>query len=130
MELTTHLRDALLALAQANPDDEILGVLGADGAGRVVAHEAVGLTESHPDHAVFTVDALDTARQSITDAGRAVVGIYHSHPHGFARPSERDRLLIGEGEVMVVIGLRSHTPEITGWRLTADRYRVVEEPLT
>lgn len=93
-------RAAIAAHAAAEWPREACGLLigyaDADGAVRVLrAEPAANLS---PDDDAFELDpALRLRLQREARAeGLAVVGHYHSHPHGGAEPSPRDRARAGE----------------------------------
>lgn len=93
------LRDAILAAAKAAHPGEccglIEGVRGGDMLRVTALHPARNL--SH-DAARFAIDPADhiAAQKAARAGGHAIVGCYHSHPHGRAKPSAAD--LAGAGE--------------------------------
>ena len=96
--LLESVRDGILAHARAGAPAEVCGILAG------VRRSGDGTTESrvethHPAENVAetprTRYAIDPREQlelmeQIEDAGREVVGFYHSHPSGPARPSATD----------------------------------------
>ena len=82
--------DAVLAEAAAAPGQEACGLLlGRNG--QIEAHLPTRNIATDPRTA-FEVDpaALLAAHRAARAGGPAVLGHYHSHPHGRAEPSEAD----------------------------------------
>lgn len=82
---------AAVAHARREAPRESCGVLG--GVGGVVSM-AQPVTNIASGDANFLLDPLEAARAelAIREAGLAVAGYYHSHPHGSLEPSEADRV--------------------------------------
>lgn len=95
---------AMLAAATAAHPDEACGLLlGEGGAIRL----APGAANVHPEPARhFEIDpaALIAAHKAARDGGPQVLGYWHSHPNGLARPSNTDRAMAsGDGRVWAII---------------------------
>lgn len=72
-------------------------------------------------------DALRQARAT----GQDLLGFYHSHPDGPARPSELDHEAAWPGRSYVVVSVSAgRVVELRSWRLSEDRARFVEETIT
>lgn len=116
LELSIADRDAMLAHARSTAV-EACGLLLGAGA-RV--ERAVPCANVAADPArFFEIDpaALIAAHRDARAGGPAVIGHYHSHPSGLARPSPRDAAdAAPDGSVWIVIA---------GGRLTA--WRAVEK---
>lgn len=55
-------------------------------------------------------------------AGEEVVGVYHAHPNGDARPTETDRAAAWPGLVHVIVAVAQAQPgEVAAWVLAADK---------
>jgi proteasome lid subunit RPN8/RPN11 len=97
--LPETLRAQILAEARAAAPRECCGlVLGSrDGeAARVTAlHQARNLADAADRFAIDPADQF-AAQRAARAAGIRIIGCYHSHPDGLARPSGRD--LEGAGE--------------------------------
>jgi proteasome lid subunit RPN8/RPN11 len=68
----------------------------------------------------FEIDpaVLLRAHKAARGGGPQVIGHYHSHPSGDARPSETDAAMAaGEGEYWIILG---HAGEILAWRAVRD----------
>jgi len=65
---------------------------------------------------------LFAAERTARGAGLEVVGVWHSHPAGGARPSETDRAAAFEGWSYVIVGLAGPEPELRSFRLRAGRF--------
>jgi proteasome lid subunit RPN8/RPN11 len=93
-QLTGHL-------AEAYPDEGCGLLIGREAANgiRITGIAISDNLAAEPAHR-FEIDTalhLRVQRQlRETDDGRAVVGLYHSHPNGLAEPSETDRAMAWE----------------------------------
>lgn len=122
----------LAALAEAEPDREICGLVeaGQGGAPRVVPLA----NRAEDPAAAFALDPADVlAALRRARAGGALLAVYHSHPHGDSGLSARDldqALCDGRpvlpGVDQVVISLRAGRTERVAWhRWDGARYRPV-----
>ncbi|KTG09454.1 peptidase [Haloprofundus marisrubri] len=67
-----------------------------------------------------TLEAIESAE----NAGRDVVGFYHSHPESPARPSETDRKeATWKGYVYLIVSPRND--EIRAWRWSGERFETL-----
>lgn len=73
----------------------IEGVVGEGRIGAVQLHPTPNLA-GEPDRFEIAPEAHFAALRAARGAGRAIIGCYHSHPNGIARPSAHD--LAGAGE--------------------------------
>jgi proteasome lid subunit RPN8/RPN11 len=95
--------DEILRLAVRDPVHEICGLLvGRDGVvERILPCRNVAIdTES-----AFEVDpaALFAAHRAARAGGAAILGHYHSHPNGLARPSPRDAAAAAAGSLWIIV---------------------------
>jgi proteasome lid subunit RPN8/RPN11 len=113
VRISSLLLARLRAEADASPDREVCGLLfGSEG----------GIDEALPTPNVsahladsFEIDpaALFAALRAERAGGPRVIGHYHSHPTGAARPSPRDAAAVGEvGRLWLILG----GGEVTLWR--------------
>ncbi|HKY18378.1 MAG TPA: M67 family metallopeptidase [Rhizomicrobium sp.] len=107
--LPEELRSAILEEARARHPRECCGLLegvrqGADF--RVTRLYPVRNLATAPDR--FEMDPQDqfAAHKSARARGHTVIGCYHSHPDGRARPSQRDLAGAGEENFLWVIAAR------------------------
>src|SRR4051794_38813390 len=113
--ISMRLRDDLRAAAAAS-DDEVCGLLlGRHGrVERAVACRNVAATPATR----FELDpvALLAAHRAARDGGPAVLGHYHSHPSGDARPSPRDAAdATPDGSIWLIVA----GDAVTAWRAVA-----------
>ncbi len=99
VELPAHLAARLRAEARAAAPRECCGLVEGVRAGdlvRVMALHPARNLDAAADR--FRIDPRDqfVAQRTARAHGRAIVGCYHSHPGGAARPSAAD--LAGAGE--------------------------------
>jgi proteasome lid subunit RPN8/RPN11 len=104
VEVTRTALAAMRAHAAAALPLEACGILLGGGA-RIT--EARAVANIHPAPAThFEIDpqALIDAHRAARAGGPAVIGYYHSHPHGPAAPSATDRAsAAGDGGVWAII---------------------------
>jgi len=103
--ISTTLCDRLLAGAAATPDHEVCGLLFGTPA-RI--DDAVTCANVAADtRTAFEIDpgALFGAHRAARAGGPAIIGCFHSHPGGNARPSARDAAAAaGDGSLWLIIG--------------------------
>ena len=111
VRLTPEDLQVIVGFAEAAYPEECCGLLsGAEEAGVVQVdgvHESENLAEEPARR--FEVDPALRLRlqRTLRGSGRGVVGIYHSHPDGPARPSPRDLDAAWEPDlVWLIIGVR------------------------
>jgi proteasome lid subunit RPN8/RPN11 len=107
--LPSSVRAQILNAAQATPDVEVCGLLTGRGDGDVT------VTAAHPVRNIastpanrFEIDPQDQfniLRRARAD-GLRVVGHYHSHPNGRAKPSTYDLAMAADADaVWCIVGL-------------------------
>ena len=114
LQISTVLHRRLLALAGDDPAREVCGLLlgGADVVEVIVeaANVAADPARAFEIDPRVQIDAVKAAR----GGGPRVIGCYHSHPSGVARPSQRDLEVAEMGSTWLIIA----GGEILGWRRT------------
>lgn len=120
-------RESMLAHAREVVPEEGCGLLGGT---RGDEHSAVAGV--HPAANVApapeTTYAIDpeeqlAAMEAVEEAGRDVVGFYHSHPRGPDEPSPTDRARASwPGYSYVIVSLAGETPSVGSWRWTGERF--------
>ena len=111
--ISRALLDRLLAEAAASPTREVCGLLYG-GPGDIRAALAAVNMSSHPTDS-FEIDpaAVFAAIRAERAGGPGVIGHYHSHPRGPARPSARDAAAALEpGRLWLILGAVG----ATAWR--------------
>jgi len=100
---------------------EVCGVLlGDDGTVRDVVPVVNRETESPRVRYQIAPEDLIRIQRDAREAGREIVGYYHSHPDHPARPSETDRRVaadgLSDGVIHVVVGVAEGVrTEATAW---------------
>jgi len=80
----------------------------------------------------YTIDPLDllNAERALDGSGKAIVGVFHSHPDNPARPSEFDRGHAWPGWHYILVSVVAGEPrEMRSWTLREDRSEFDEESL-
>lgn len=113
LTLTSVAHTAMLAAATRAAPREACGLLLGHG---THIHTAQPAANVHPDPAChFEIDpaALIAAHKAARAGGPQVLGYYHSHPNGLARPSATDRASApGDGRVWSIVA----AGRISFWR--------------
>lgn len=112
--ISRALHERLLALAAADPDREVCGLLfGAPD--RIEAIQPCANVSPNPEDS-FEIDpaALIAAHKAERGGGATIIGCYHSHPDGSAEPSARDVEGMDAGlAVWAIVG----GGRVAGWTL-------------
>ena len=115
--ISSDILGRIAAETKADPHREICGLLlGREG----TIEEARACRNVAADPATrFEIDpaALLAAHRAARSGGRAVIGCYHSHPSGSARPSPRDAAdAAPDGSLWLIASATA----ITAWCAVAD----------
>ena len=105
-----------IVAAAASPDAEICGLLF--GSADAIEHaEPCANVAADPAHS-FEIDprCLIAAHKAMREGGPALIGCYHSHPHGPAAPSPRDAEAAAPDDWLWLIAAQG---EVTAWRAVA-----------
>jgi proteasome lid subunit RPN8/RPN11 len=126
IELTRGAYDRVVSHAESGGEAEVCGVLagtrGTDGEPSVVtdARETENVAETprtryriDPEEQLATIEAIEAE-------GLDVVGFYHSHPAGPARPSETDAARATWSDYSYVICALDGHPFVGSWRWRGD----------
>jgi proteasome lid subunit RPN8/RPN11 len=117
--LPRRLVNRILYQAQSSPDAEICGLITAK-AGRPLRCIPVPNISDQPQQ-LFAMDPkrqIDALR-SMREQGEDLFGIYHSHPHSPAQPSDRDLQQVGYPDALyIIVSLNTRgVLEMRGFRL-------------
>lgn len=115
-------RRRLRELAEAAWPQEACGLIeGSVGPGpvRVAALHRLANVDAEPERG-YTIDpeAFLYLEHGARDRGRAIVGVWHSHPHGEATPSPRDLAQAWPGWSYLIAGVtKGRMTDLRCWRL-------------
>jgi proteasome lid subunit RPN8/RPN11 len=117
--LPRQLVNEILYQAQSSPDVEVCGLIaGKDG--RPLRAIAISNVSDQPER-LFAMDpgAQIDAQRRMREQGEELFGIYHSHPHSPAEPSETDLRQAGYPEALyIIVSLNTKgVLEMRGFRL-------------
>lgn len=121
VEISKTVLEAMSAAAQAAHPHEACGILLGDGA-RITQVLHTANVHPNPDtHFEIDPQALIDAHRAARERGAdAVLGYFHSHPTGPARPSATDAAMAArDGMIWAILG----GGELTFWRDTADGFQ-------
>jgi len=128
LSLPRSVYDEILAHADAGGDEEICGVLAGERGdvgetSRVeTLHRAENAAETPETR--YLIDPEEQLRiiDAIEDAGREVVGFYHSHPAGPPVPSDTDAERATWPGYSYAICLPGERPYLGSWRWTGEAF--------
>ncbi|MBT7284901.1 MAG: M67 family metallopeptidase [Rhodospirillaceae bacterium] len=107
IELPRNQRDVIATHVAADHPNEACGLLlGHKVGARFVVHQAVASQNiaDEPNHRFEIYPGLRLRLQKTArDGGDIIMGHYHSHPNGVARPSETDKAGIFEADLVWLI---------------------------
>ena len=121
-------RDEMVAHAREGAPEEVVGVLAGDrGADRSVVVRTLGADNAADTpgtrYEIAPVEELELLER-VEDAGKDVVGFYHSHPDGPLAPSAVDaRRAAWRGYSYLIVSLADDEPEVGSWRWTGEAFR-------
>ena len=113
LEVSSDVLDALLREAAEAHPRECCGILLGGGAAITASRAARNVHPTPETHFEIEPQALVDAHRAARQGGPQVIGYYHSHPNGLARPSDTDRAMAsGEGAIWAIIA----AGRVTFWR--------------
>lgn len=135
IELARRAYDGIVAHARDGGDAEVCGVLagthGTDGDPSVAArrYEAENVAETPRTRYRIDPEEQLALIEGIEADGLDVVGFYHSHPTGPARPSETDVARATWPDRSYVICALDGEPFVGSWRWRGDGTGFEREPV-
>lgn len=136
LNLSESCREAIRAHGESTFPEECCGTLlgrdSEDGTREIVEAVAAPNAAFTKRRRLYLLDpqSLLDAERTARQRGLAVLGIYHSHPDGPARPSEVDRQHAWPFWSYLIISIRSGLDAgMQSWRLRRDRSGFDEEVL-
>ncbi|EDL47782.1 M67 family metallopeptidase [Erythrobacter sp. SD-21] len=112
-EVSSQVLDALLAAAAGAHPRECCGILLGEGGAITSAIRTDNIHARPESHFEIDPQALVDAYRAARSGGPQVLGYYHSHPDGLARPSATDEAMAtGQGLVWAIIA----AGRVTFWR--------------
>lgn len=134
LEVPRSAYDAVVEHAREGAPAEVCGLLGGtfgEDRSRVAAVERAANAADDPETAYAIAPAEQFALMDRLEAdGHSVVGFYHSHPRGPARPSDVDvARATWPSRSYLLVDLAGAHPVVGAWRWDGDRGRFVREVL-
>ena len=120
--------DAILAHADAGGEEEVCGILAGERGdvgetSRVEAiHRADNVAETPETRYLIDPEQQLRLIDAIEDAGREVVGFYHSHPAGPPMPSDTDAERATWPGYSYAICVPGERPSLGSWRWTGETF--------
>ena len=116
MRVTQEILEELLVEAEAAHPCECCGILLGEGQSITAIRSAANVHLQPETHFEIDPQALVDAHRAARQGGPQVLGYYHSHPNGLARPSATDEAMAtGQKLVWAIIAAR----RVTFWREAA-----------
>jgi proteasome lid subunit RPN8/RPN11 len=118
--------------AQETYPNECCGALVGSGDRVSEGFSLPNLTEEGPRRRfLVTPNDYRTAEKRATDAGKELLGFYHSHPDHPARPSQYDLDHAWPYFAYVIVAVeKGESKAMTSWRLREDRSMFDEERIS
>ena len=135
LQITSQLLHALRAHAERAYPEECCGVLlGKAEAGVKQVTTVLPLENSAPSERecryLIAPEVMFGLQRGEREAGREILGFYHSHPDHTPEPSETDRVEAWEGWIYLIVSVREgKAAEERAWVLEDGGVRFVSEAL-
>lgn len=117
IKIPQHIVDAIIKQAKDELPNEACGLLtGLDG----IVQKQYALTniDRSPEHFSFDPQEQFKVLKDARSKGQKIVANYHSHPASPARPSDEDkRLAFDPNIVYIIVSLAEETPDIKAFSL-------------
>lgn len=137
LRLPAAAREEVLSHARERAPEEVVGVFGgtldaeaggADGPTAVVetVHQARNVADRPSVRYEIDAEEQYTIMRTIEDAGREIVGFYHSHPEGPLAPSQTDADRAAWPDRSYVIASLAGEPALASWRWTGEVFESEE----
>jgi proteasome lid subunit RPN8/RPN11 len=127
VQIPREVLDGMIAHARRARPRECCGLLVGRGARVAEAAPMRNVARGFTRYRVSPAGHF-ALRRALRDRrpGRAILGVYHSHPRGRARPSETD---LAEAHypdwIHVIVGLGGARPEVRAFTIVGGRARVI-----
>jgi desampylase len=124
--ISRALREEMLALAAAEPEREVCGLLLGEGDVVTAIEPCLNVSARREDSFEIDPAALIAAHKRARSGQSKIVGCYHSHPNGRAELSARDLDCADDGQIWAIIA----GAELSVWRVVdrrASRLEMVAE---
>ena len=119
VSVTSEVIKALLAEAARAHPREACGLLFGTSRAITALQAAANVHPAPETHFEIDPAILIAAHRAMRGGGPAVVGCYHSHPHGPAAPSAADVALAArDGGIWAIVG----AGQVRFWRSGGDRF--------
>lgn len=119
LRISRSLLERLRAIVAADPMHEVCGLLLGQGSAIEAIVEARNVAADQ--RTSFEIDPRTQidAHKAARAGGAPIIGSYHSHPSGLARPSQRDLEMAREAELWLIFG----GEDVTAWRRGATEFQ-------
>ncbi len=126
-QLPRPLINQLLAAAQASPEREVCGLIGADDSGAHRLYPVANVAEQPERLFAMQPEGQIDAMRQMREAGEELFAIYHSHPHAPAAPSAADLEQAAYPEALyLIVSLDTKgVLDLRGYQLTEGQFSPV-----
>ena len=127
LKVSSKVLRSILAEAEAAHPRECCGILLGEGEAIRAVMPAANVHPTPGTHFEIDPQALVTAHREAREGEARVLGYYHSHPNGLARPSSTDEAMAtGQGLVWAIIAAGC----VTFWREGDARFAALPYDVT
>lgn len=133
LRLSVHQYETIVGHCYDGLPDEACGLLGGpvtdDGEPTGYVSGVYPARNADASARTYTVDSRDMIRalRAAEEAGGALVGVWHSHTHTDAYPSDTDvRQAAEPGWIYVIVSLKDGTPVLRAYRVRDGEIREVQ----
>lgn len=127
IDVTREVIDALWRAAREARPNEACGLLLGNGERITTFSETANVHSTPATHFEIDPQALIDAHRAAREGGPELLGYFHSHPSGAARPSKTDAAMAsGDGRMWAIAG----EGELAFWRDDSEGFAALSYTIT
>jgi proteasome lid subunit RPN8/RPN11 len=117
IKIPQHIADEIIKHAQSELPNEACGLLAGVN-NEVQAHYTMTNIDHSPEHFSFDPQEQFSVLKQARANGQKIIANYHSHPSTPARPSEEDKRLAFDPDIVyIIVSLANETPDIKAFKI-------------
>ncbi len=116
IKIPQHIVNEIIKHAQSELPNEACGLLAGVN-GEVQAHYTMTNIDHSPEHFSFDPQEQFSVLKQARANGQKIIANYHSHPSTPARPSDEDKRLAFDPDIVyIIVSLANETPDIKAFK--------------